>query len=141
MAMINKKPIILVVDGQGGKIGKELCSRLIERFPQTEVWAIGTNSMATSTMLKAKPHQAATGENPVVVASRNADIICGPIGICIADSMLGEVSPTMALAIAQSRARKVLIPFNKCSAVIAGVKENSIAELVEDALRIVEENL
>ncbi|MDO4466065.1 MAG: DUF3842 family protein [Bacillota bacterium] len=138
---ISKKPVILVVDGQGGKIGKELCSQLIERFPETEVWAIGTNSMATSFMLKAKPHQAATGENPVVVASREADIICGPIGICIADSMLGEVTPTMALAISQSRAKKILIPFNKCSAVVAGVKESTISELVEDALRIVEMNL
>lgn len=137
----NKKPIIVVIDGQGGKIGKELCDQLINRFPQTEVWAIGTNSMATSYMLKAKPAQAATGENPVIVASREADIICGPIGICIADSMLGEVTPKMALAIAQSRARKVLIPFNKCSAVVAGVKESSINELIEDALRIIEENL
>ncbi|MBQ0064944.1 MAG: DUF3842 family protein [Firmicutes bacterium] len=136
-----KKPVLVVIDGQGGKIGKELCTQLINRFPETEVWAIGTNSLATSFMLKAKPHQAATGENPVIVACREADIICGPIGICIADSMLGEVTPKMALAISQSRARKVLIPFNKCSAVIAGVKEATLAELIEDALNIVEENL
>ena len=138
---MKEHPILVVIDGQGGKIGRELCSQLKENFPSAQIWAIGTNSMATSSMLKSKPHEAATGENPVIVVSQKADIICGPIGICIADSMLGEVTPKMALSIAQSNADKVLIPFNKCSASIAGVKEASINELIEDALRIIKEKL
>ena len=125
---------ILIIDGQGGKIGKLLIEGVREKLPKAEITAIGTNSLATSNMLKANPDYAATGVNSVVVASQTADIIAGPIGIVIADSLIGEVTPEMAVAVGRSRAKKVLIPLNKCENVVAGLKPLSMHELVADAI-------
>lgn len=85
-------------------------------------------------MLKAGADEAATGENPVIVASQRADIIAGPIGIVIADSLLGEVTPDMAVAVGQSHAAKVLVPMNRCDNLVAGVSMLPVGELVEDAI-------
>jgi hypothetical protein len=85
-------------------------------------------------MLKAGAKNAATGENPVAVACRRADVIIGPIGIVIADSMLGEVTPGMALAVAQASAKRILIPMNRCDNLVAGVVQTATAFLIEDAL-------
>lgn len=125
---------ILVIDGQGGKLGRQLIESISRRFPQAEIIAVGTNSTAAAAMLKAGAAQAATGENPVIVASRQADIIVGPIGIVIADSLLGEVTASMANAVARSRAARVLIPVNRCDNLVAGINEQSVSELLEDAL-------
>ena len=103
----------------------------------TAVTAVGTNSAATSAMLKAGPHRAATGENAVVVACRTADIIVGPLGIVIADAMLGEVTPAMAAAVGQSRAKRVLIPFSHCDNIVAGVPELATGALIQCAVRSV----
>lgn len=97
---------IVIIDGQGGKMGKMIVEQLKEKYPSLQLIAIGTNSIATAAMMKAGADYGATGENPVVVASKDADIIIGPIGIVIADSMLGEVTPAMAKAIGQSKAEK-----------------------------------
>ncbi len=125
---------ILVIDGQGGQLGSQLIKAINEKFPQTEITAVGTNAVATAAMLKSGAKAAATGENPVVVACRSADIIIGPIGIVIADSMLGEITPAMAVAVGQSRAVRILIPVNKCENLVAGVQNPVVSALIEDAL-------
>lgn len=112
---------IVIIDGQGGKLGKELVEKIRLRIPEAEITAVGTNSAATAAMMKAGASHSATGENAVAVAARNADIIMGPVGIVIADSLFGEITPLSALSVAQSRAKKILIPFNKCDIIIPGV--------------------
>lgn len=129
----------LVIDGQGGRLGKLLIEGIRREFPEAEITAVGTNAAATATMLKAGADEAATGENPVVVACRKADVIIGPIGIVIADSLLGEVTPKMAVAVAQSRAARVLVPMNRCDNLIAGVSTQSIGELAADAVEKIKE--
>ena len=89
---------ILVIDGQGGQLGGQLIKSLKSNFKEINIIAVGTNATATATMLKAGANQASTGENPVVVACRKADVIIGPIGIVIADALFGEITPKMAVA-------------------------------------------
>lgn len=122
---------ILIVDAQGGGMGRQLVASIRKEFPKAEITAAGTNSIATSNMLKAGANHAATGENAVVVGSRKADIIIGPVGIAIADSMYGEITPAMAAAVGQSDAKKLLIPMNQCNNVIVGVKNTSMSYMVE----------
>lgn len=129
---------ILVIDAQGGGLGKQLISLLKQRRPQLWITAIGTNVAATGNMLKAGADEAATGENAVLVCCRSADIIIGPTGIVIADALLGEITPKMAVAVGQSRARRILIPVNHCNNYIAGVPELSMGQLVEAAVEAVE---
>lgn len=121
---------ILIVDGQGGKMGKTIVEQLKLNFPQLELIAIGTNSIATATMLKAGADSGATGENPVLYNSPNADIIIGPIGIIIANSLLGEVTPQMAATISGCKAKKLLIPINKCNSHVVGTQNLSLTEYV-----------
>ena len=126
---------VLVIDGQGGRIGREVIERIkAERLPCT-VTAVGTNSLATAAMLKGGADRAATGENAVVVNARKAKIIAGPMGIVIADALLGEVTPAMAMAVGRSDAVRVLIPMNRCDTLVAGVGERPMGELIEDAVR------
>ncbi|HHU89609.1 MAG TPA: DUF3842 family protein [Clostridiaceae bacterium] len=133
MSLHNIKKI-LVIDGQGGKLGKQLIEAIKARIKNIEVTAIGTNGIATSTMLKGGADYAATGENPVIVACRKADIIIGPIGIVIADSLMGEITPKMATAISQSNALRILIPANKCDNIIVGVPDLSMSALISDTI-------
>lgn len=126
---------ILVIDSQGGGMGRQLVGAIKEQLPQAHVTAVGTNSTATAAMLKAGADAAATGENAVIVGCRRADVIVGPIGIVIADALYGEVTPAMAVAVGQSRARRVLIPVNHCDNIIAGVAEQPMGSLVESAIR------
>ena len=116
---------LLIIDAQGGGIGRQLISSILQALPDAEITAVGTNSAATSAMLKAGAHRAATGENAVIVASRRADVIMGPVGIVIADSMLGEITPAMA---------RILIPFDRCTNIIAGVPDMSAAMLIKSAV-------
>ena len=125
---------LTIIDGQGGMLGAQLVKEILARFDSVELSAIGTNASATSAMIKAGAKQAATGENPVIVACRQAEVIIGPIGIVIADSFMGEVTPAMAVAIAQARAVRILIPMNKCNNLVAGAGELSTAALIEDAM-------
>ena len=129
---------ILVIDGQGGGIGRQLVSALKAACPGHELIAVGTNSTATAAMLKAGADAAATGENSVVVCARTADVIVGPIGIVIADALLGEISPAMATAVSQSGARRILIPVNHCDNIIVGVSDLNIGKLVQEVIREVE---
>ncbi len=132
---------ILVVDAQGGGIGRQVVTAVKREFPQIELTAVGTNCAATAAMLKAGADHAATGENAVVVGCRNADMIVGPIGIVIADSLYGEITPVMAAAVGQSSARRILIPMNHCDNVIVGVDDLSIGRLLSGVLEKVREYL
>lgn len=124
---------LLVIDAQGGGIGRQLISLVKGACPQVEITAVGTNTMATSAMLKAGADHAATGENPVVAGCRKADLIAGPIGIVIADALYGEVTPKMAVAVGQSGAKRVLIPVNHCDNLVVGVASRPTGSLVEEA--------
>ena len=125
---------ILIIDGQGGNLGRQLTKRLREALPQADITAVGTNSTVTENMLKGGADRAATGENAVVVNARRAKVIAGPLGIVIADALLGEVTPAMARAVGSSDAVRVLIPMNRCETLVAGVGEKPMAELIEDAV-------
>lgn len=132
---------IIVIDGQGGKMGQGVIAQLKKLHPELDITAIGTNSIATSAMLKAGADAGATGENPVIVASRDADLIIGPIGIVIANSLLGEITPPMAEAIGSSRAKKILIPVNKCNHYVVGCGDLSLSEYISLVLEQVEDFL
>ncbi|MCF0151031.1 MAG: DUF3842 family protein [Firmicutes bacterium] len=132
---------IVIIDGQGGRLGRMIVESIIKEDLRCELYAIGTNSTATAAMMKAGAPFGATGENPVIVACRDADIIVGPIGIVAADSLLGEVTPAMAVAIGQSRAVKLLIPVSHCSNQIVGVKPLSMGELVSETVERLKELL
>ena len=125
---------ILVIDGQGGQLGGQLIKRLKENFKDVKIIAVGTNATATSSMLKAGADQAATGENPLIVACRKAEVIIGPIGIVIADSLLGEITPQMAVAVGQADAVRILLPINKCDNLVAGITDLSTAKILEDVI-------
>lgn len=125
---------ILIIDGQGGQLGAQVIKEILLHFDDIEIHAVGTNSAATATMMKAGAKKAATGENPVVVACRKADVIIGPIGIVIADSMGGEITPKMALAVGQADSVRILIPINKCENLVAGINEVTMAEMIDDVM-------
>lgn len=125
---------VLVIDAQGGGFGKQLVSAVKRELPDIEITAVGTNTVATGAMLKAGADHGATGENAVIVGARKADIIAGPIGIVIADSLYGEITPKMALAVAQSKAKRILIPFNHCDNIIAGIADLSVGRMIQSAI-------
>ena len=125
---------ILVIDGQGGQLGSQLVKAILQQRKEVKVMVVGTNAIATAAMLKAGAHQASTGENPVVVACRKADVIIGPIGIVIADAMFGEVTPKMAVTVAQADAVRILLPVNKCDNLVAGVPDLSMSTLIDDVM-------
>lgn len=125
---------ILIIDAQGGGIGKQLISAIKENITNAVITAVGTNTIATSAMLKAGADHAATGENAVIVGCRRADVIIGPVGIVIADALYGEITPAMALAVGQSNAKRLLLPVNHCDNVIIGVSDLSISKLISGVL-------
>ncbi len=126
-----------IIDGNGGRMGKLIIEHLKRVHPDVELTAVGTNSIATSVMVKAGADVGATGENAVIVASRRADIIVGPIGIVIADSLHGEITPEMAKAVGQSEAEKILVPVNRCNHHIVGLGDSSMSDLVRLACELV----
>ena len=125
---------ILVIDGQGGQLGSQIVKELHAKFFDIQITAVGTNAVATASMMKAGASKAATGENPVIVACRKADIIIGPIGIVIADSLLGEVTLAIAVAVGQADTARILIPMNKCENMVAGISNLSTSVLIQDAI-------
>ena len=133
---------VLIIDGQGGGFGRTLIEKLRQQpLPDAKILAVGTNSLAASAMLRAGADLAATGENPVIVNAAKADIIAGPMGIVLANSMLGEVTPAMAAAVSESPAQRVLIPVARCATHIAGTGGQPLSALMEDAARIIRELL
>ena len=136
---------ILVIDGQGGQMGSQIIREIRGHFTNVDILAVGTNATAAAAMLKAGAKQAASGENPVMVACRRADVIIGPIGIVIADALLGEVTAAMAAAVGRADAIRILLPVNKCENIVAGVADLSTSQLIRDVIRqlekIVEESV
>lgn len=125
---------ILVIDAQGGGIGKQIVTAIKNSLSDAVVTAVGTNSTATSAMLKAGADHAATGENAVIVGCRKADVIVGPIGIVIADSLFGEITPAIALAVGQSNAKRIFIPINHCDNIIVGVQDLNTGKLIQGVI-------
>lgn len=132
---------ILVMDAQGGGIGKQVVTAVRARFPDVTITAVGTNAAATTAMLRAGADEGATGENAAVVCCRRADVIIGPVGIVIADALLGEVTPRMAVAVGQSAAKRILIPVNHCANFIAGVADMSVGRLVDSVVAELEKTI
>ncbi len=126
---------ITVIDGQGGKIGKSLIEQLKKAYPQLEIYAIGTNSTATESMMKAGADYGATGENPCIVNAQDSDIIIGPVGIVFANALLGEITPAIATAVGASKAFKILIPMNRCNHYIVGCSDASVSEYIRMAVK------
>lgn len=130
---------IVVIDGQGGGVGKCLIERIKSNVPTAEIMAVGTNSLATTAMLKVGANCGATGENSIIYASSKADIIVGPIGIILANSMLGEITSEMTNAITKSEATKVLIPVSKCHTFIAGLSDKNLSKYIDDSIELIKE--
>ena len=129
---------IMIMDGQGGGVGRSLVEALADRFPKAQLLAVGTNAAATSNMMKGGAVNGATGENAVIYNSSRVDVIVGPLGIALANAMLGEITPKMAEAVSSSDARLLLLPVNKCHAVVAGVEGKKLRDYVKDAVDMVE---
>ena len=127
---------VIVIDGQSGRMGQLFIERAKAAGIPCELTAVGTNAIATAAMLKAGATAGATGENPVLVACRRADIIVGPIGILAADSLMGEITPAMAVAVGQSPARKLLLPVNQCNNIVAGTMDLPLSKLMEEAVEV-----
>lgn len=127
---------VVVIDGRSGRTGQLFIERLKAAGLSCEVTAIGTNAIATSAMLKAGADQGATGENPVIVACRTADVIAGPIGILAADSLLGEVTPKMAVAVGRARGTKLLFPVSHCNNVVVGTQSLTLSKLMDEAVEL-----
>lgn len=130
---------LLVIDGQGGGIGKQIVSAVKRELPHIVIIAVGTNAIATSAMLSAGADRGATGENAVIINSRRADVIVGPIGIVIADAMLGEITPAMAVAIGQSPAKRLLLPISRCDNIVIGASDLTISDLIQKAIERISE--
>jgi prephenate dehydrogenase len=128
--------IVLVIDGQSGRMGQLFIEKIKAAGLPCHVIAVGTNSLATAAMLKAGANAGATGENPVKVNCRTADVIVGPIGILAADSLLGEITPAMAAAVGMSSAKKLLLPVNLCNNIVVGVQPMSLSKLMDEAVEM-----
>lgn len=126
---------VTVIDGQGGRLGRMIVEQIRAAGLPCHIRAIGTNSIATAAMLKAGADEGATGENPVLVACREADILIGPVGVMAADALLGEITPAMAAAVGRSSAEKLLLPVNMCATRIVGVAPMTFSELVAAAVK------
>ena len=140
MSMGNMKRMILVIDGQGGGVGRALTTRLREQLPQLHIRAVGANSTATEAMLKAGADEGATGENAVVVNAPKADFIAGPVAILMPNALLGEITPRMAEAVGGSEAVKVVVPSNRCGIRIAG-EEQPLRRYLDSCVQIIREEL
>lgn len=127
---------IAVVDGQGGGIGKTIIEKLKDSMNQAhELIALGTNSTATTGMIKAGAKSGATGENAIKVMSKKVDMIIGPLAIMVPNAMMGEITAEIALSISSSDAKKVLLPLNKCNMIIAGVEDKTLNKLIEELVQ------
>lgn len=125
---------IMIMDGQGGGVGRSLVEELHKAYPEAELIAVGTNAVATANMMRGGTALGATGENAVIYNSRQADVIAGPIGIVMANAMLGEITPKMAEAVSSSEAEIVLIPMSRCNASVMGVESRKLSDYVKEAV-------
>ncbi len=131
---------IAVIDGKGGGLGKAICERISVLISgEAKLYGLGTNANATAAMLKGGASDGATGENAICHMAQIADIIIGPIAILVADSMMGEITPGMAQAIADSRAEKILLPLQKCGVTVVGIKEMSLNEMLSEVEKLIKQ--
>ena len=130
---------VVVIDGQGGRMGCQVIEGIRAAKLPVSITAVGTNALATAAMLKAGAQYGATGENPVVVACREADVIIGPIGILAADALLGEVTEKMAVAVGRSRAVKLLLPVNQCRNIVVGTQQMTLTQVAGGAVKALQE--
>ncbi|GAA0178782.1 DUF3842 family protein [Clostridium sediminicola] len=129
---------IAVIDSQGGGLGKRIVEKLSKVVDEnTKIIALGTNSIATMGMLKAGAHSCATGENAIKVMSQKVDIITGAMAICVPNSMMGEISESIAYSIGTSTASKILLPLNRCGIKVAGVEDKKANELIDDLISLI----
>ena len=133
---MNNEIDIVVIDGQGGGVGKVIVEAIKTHFPQYFVLGLGTNTVATNNLKKGGADAIATGENAIIYNVKKAHMIVGPIGICFANSMYGEISPKMANAISESEATKYLLPISKCQAIVIGVENKTINEYIDDFISL-----
>ena len=132
---------IMIMDGQGGGVGRCLIEAIIEKYPEAELIAVGTNATATSNMMKGRTAVGATGENAVIYNSSRVDLIAGPMGIVMANAMFGEITPRMAEAVASADVPVLLIPMNRCNAQVMGVESRKLGEYIKEAVeKIGEQN-
>jgi hypothetical protein len=133
--------IIAVVDGMGGSIGTQIVLQLRLAMPEeTEIMALGTNAIATSGMMKAKATRGATGENAIAFSIGKADIIMGSLSVVVPNSMMGEVTPKIATAIASAPGRKILLPVSNPPLDILGIAKKPLQQLIKDAIPLVKEH-
>jgi hypothetical protein len=132
---------VLVIDGQGGGLGKSIVERLKAVMPGIPVIALGTNALATAAMIRAGADAGATGENAILFNCRNADFILGATGIIVANAMLGEISPAIAAAVGESNANKLLIPSDRCNLHIMGVRHQSMEAAITEAAAWIQKQL
>ena len=139
--MKHESPLVAVIDGQGGGMGRGLVEAVKKKWPQLHVRALGTNSLATAAMLRAGADDGATGENAVVFNAHRADVLLGPIGVLTPNGLLGEVSPAMAAAIGGSEAVKILLPSQRCSIRLAVGEPQPLQFYLDQAMRLLGEEL
>ena len=132
---------VAVVDGQGGGIGRAIVERIKKDLPGVEVTALGTNSAATGQMLRAGADNGATGENAIVHNMEHVDVVMGVIGILNANAMMGELSPTMALAIGSSHTYKILLPVNRCHIHVVSVEDIPLSVHLDNAVKALRDYL
>jgi len=131
---------LMVMDGQGGGIGATVIKGLRHSIgADLEILALGTNSIATSRMMKAGANRGGTGENAIICTSQVVDLIIGPLGILVANAMMGEVTPKMASAVSSSKAKKVLIPLTQEKIKIVGISDEPLPHLVNQIIKTVRE--
>lgn len=131
---------IAVIDGQGGGLGRSIIERIrSELGNDVEIIALGTNSLATSGMIRAGANKGASGENEIKVNSTKVDIILGPLAIIIQDSLLGEITKEMVSSISISQARKILLPMDKCGVTVVGAAKKNINQLLDEMIKKVKE--
>lgn len=128
---------ICVIDGQGGGIGSVIIRRVKDEFgEEVEVLALGTNAIATAQMMKAHANRGATGENAILVTIQEADVVIGPLGIVLANAMMGEVTPAMAAAVASCKARKFLLPLTQENVEVVSITHEPLPHQVEHIVKV-----
>ncbi len=130
---------IAIIDGQGGGIGATLIRKIKEVYGErTEIWALGTNAIATAQMMKAGANRGATGENAICHCACQVDVIVGPISILVANAMMGEMTPAMVQAVGSSTATKLLLPLTQEPVTVVGTIREPLPHMVD---RLVVEHL
>ncbi|GAA0101863.1 DUF3842 family protein [Paraclostridium bifermentans] len=130
--------IIAVIDGMGGGIGAQVVSALRDELPSyIEIYALGTNSIATSSMMKAHANKGATGENAIIVSTKKASIVVAPVSAVIPNAMMGEVTARISEAISDSEALKILLPIMPENVEMVGLEGKPLSLLIKDAVKVI----